>query len=47
MNIKHALFGVMVDYKEQILIANMNSNRIPDIHNTTEKIEWGYNLWRH
>ena len=46
-NIKHALFGVMVDYKEQIFIAYRNSDRIPDIHNTTEKIKWGYNLWRH
>ena len=37
----------MVDYKRQILIAFMNSDRIPNIHNTTEKIKWGYNLWRH
>ena len=37
----------MVDYKGQILIAFMNSDRIPDIHNTTEKSKWGYNLWRH
>ena len=37
----------MVDYIEQILIAYMNSDRIPDIHNTNEKIKWGYDLWRH
>ena len=37
----------MVDYKGQILIAYINSDRIPDIHNTNEKIKWGYNLWRH
>ena len=37
----------MVDYIGQILIAYMNSDRIPDIHNTNEKIKWGYNFWRH
>ena len=38
VNIKHAWFGVIVDYKRQIFIAYMNSLRIPDIHNTTEQI---------
>ena len=36
--------GVMVDYKGQISIAYMNSDRIPDIRNTTGNIKWGYNL---
>ena len=37
----------MVDYKGQISIAYMNSDRIPDIHNTTGNIKCGYYLWRH
>ena len=38
INIKHAI------YKGQISIAYMNSDRIPDIHNLTGNIKWGYNL---